>query len=135
MIYLTKKLTFSASHVLRNPGFSDEKNQETYGKCAWDNGHGHNYTLEVTVKGDIPSETGMIIDLKVLKKVVNEAIVDKMDHKHLNYDVDFLKGIIPTAENLAVAIWDELVPVLGIGLLHEIKLWETDNNWVVYRGE
>lgn len=123
MIYLTKKLTFSASHVLRNPGFSEKKNQETYGKCAWGNGHGHNYTLEVTVKGNIPNDTGMIIDLKVLGKSVNDTIVDRMDHKHLNYDVDFLKGVIPTAENLAVAIWDELLPALGKELLYEIKLW------------
>lgn len=135
MIYLTKRFTFSASHVLRNPNFSNEQNLETYGKCSWDNGHGHNYTLEVTVKGEVPEATGMIIDLKKLKEIVNKNLVDKLDHKHLNYDVDFLRGVIPTAENIALKIWDELQKFLPNNMLHEIKLWETENNWVVYRGE
>jgi len=135
MIYLTKKVSFSASHILRNPKFSNEKNQDVYGKCAWENGHGHNYTLEVTVKGEIPEDTGMIIDLKELKKILEDTVIEKLDHKFINYDTDFMKGIIPTSENLALGIWGELQKVLQPGLLHEIKLWETDNNWVVYRGE
>ncbi len=135
MIYLTKKVQFSASHILRNPGFSDEKNRETYGKCSWENGHGHNYTLEVTVKGEIPGDTGMIIDLKDLKKLLEDRILSKLDHKFINYDTDFMKDIVPTSENLAVGIWKELQTLLPEGMLHEIRLWETDNNWVVYRGE
>ncbi|HDR05716.1 MAG TPA: 6-carboxytetrahydropterin synthase [Candidatus Marinimicrobia bacterium] len=135
MIYLTKRFTFAASHVLRNPSFSNEQNLETYGKCSWDNGHGHNYTLEVTVKGEVPEATGMIIDLKELKSTVNKKLVDKLDHKHLNYDVDFLRGVIPTAENIALKVWDELQKFLPEDMLYEIKLWETENNWVVYRGQ
>jgi 6-pyruvoyltetrahydropterin/6-carboxytetrahydropterin synthase len=135
MIFLTKRVTFSASHVLRNPDFDDKTNLEVYGKCSRPHGHGHNYTLEVTVKGEIPEETGMVIDLKKLKKIINETVVDKMDHTFLNTDVDFLKGIIPTSENLIVLIWKELEKVLEPEMLYELKLWETENNWVVYRGE
>ncbi|HDT12588.1 MAG TPA: 6-carboxytetrahydropterin synthase [Candidatus Marinimicrobia bacterium] len=135
MIYLTKRLTFSSSHVLMNPEYDKAKNWDVYGKCSWPHGHGHNYTLEVTVKGEIPGDTGMIIDLKALKKIINEAVVDKMDHKFLNTDVDFLKGVIPTSENIIVMIWKELEKVLEPGMLYELKLWETENNWVVYRGE
>ncbi|MCK5519659.1 MAG: 6-carboxytetrahydropterin synthase [Candidatus Marinimicrobia bacterium] len=135
MIYLTKKVNFSASHILTNPKYSQGKNKEIYGKCSWENGHGHNYVLEVTVKGEIPEDTGMIIDLKGLKKILEETILEKLDHKFINYDTDFMKGIIPTSENLATGIWNELQKVLEPGLLYEIKLWETDNNWVVYRGE
>jgi 6-pyruvoyltetrahydropterin/6-carboxytetrahydropterin synthase len=135
MIYLTKRVTFSASHVLRNPDFDDKTNQDIYGKCSWPHGHGHNYILEVTVQGHIPKETGMIIDLKKLKLIIHESIVDKLDHKFLNTDVPFLKGIIPTSENLIVLIWKELEKVLEPGMLYELKLWETENNWVVYRGE
>jgi len=135
MIYLTKRLTFSSSHVLMNPEYDSKKNWDVYGKCSWPHGHGHNYTLEVTVKGEIPGDTGMIIDLKALKKIINESVVDKMDHKFLNTDVDFLKGVIPTSENIIVMIWKELEKVLEPGMLYELKLWETENNWVVYRGE
>ncbi len=135
MICLTKRVTFSASHVLRNPEFDDKTNQDVYGKCSWPRGHGHNYVLEVTVQGEIPEKTGMIIDLKKLKKIIYERVVDKLDHKFLNTDVDFLKEVIPTSENLVVLIWKELEKALEPGMLHELKLWETENNWVVYRGE
>lgn len=135
MIYLTKRVTFSASHVLRNPEFDDKTNWAVYGKCSWPHGHGHNYTLEVTVQGEIPADTGMIIDLKKLKKIINKTVMDKLDHKFLNTDVDFLQGIIPTSENMIVLIWKELETVLGPEMLYELKLWETENNWVVYRGE
>jgi len=135
MIYLTKRVTFSSSHVLMNPEFDSEKNRDVYGKCSWPHGHGHNYVLEVTVKGEIPEETGMIIDLKVLKKIINETVADKMDHKFLNTDVDFLRDVIPTSENIIVMIWKELDKALEPGMLYELKLWETENNWVVYRGE
>lgn len=135
MLYLTKRVTFSSSHVLMNPEYDSKKNWDVYGKCSWPHGHGHNYTLEVTVKGKIPEETGMIIDLKVLKSIIHETVVDKMDHKFLNTDVDFLKGVIPTAENIVVKIWEQLENVLEPDMLYELKLWETENNWVVYRGE
>ncbi|MDK2976880.1 MAG: 6-pyruvoyltetrahydropterin/6-carboxytetrahydropterin synthase [Candidatus Marinimicrobia bacterium] len=135
MISLTKRVTFSAAHVLRNPEFDEKTNQEIYGKCSWPHGHGHNYILEVTVQGRISQETGMIIDLKKLKHIIQENIIDKLDHKFLNTDVPFLKGVIPTSENLIVLIWKELEKVLEPGMLYELKLYETENNWVVYRGE
>ncbi|MDD3806696.1 MAG: 6-carboxytetrahydropterin synthase [Candidatus Marinimicrobia bacterium] len=135
MIYLTKRVTFSASHVLRNPTLDDKTNWDIYGKCSWPHGHGHNYLLEVTIKGEIPTETGMIIDLKKLKKIIQETIIDKVDHKFLNTDVDFLQGVIPTSENVIVLMWEELEKVLEPGMLYELKLWETENNWVAYRGE
>ena len=135
MIYITRKTEFCASHRLFNPTFSDEKNQETFGLCNNPNGHGHNYSLEVTVRGHVEPQTGMVFDLKALKKLTNTEIIDKVDHKNLNVDVDFLKGIIPTAENLVLKFWEILEPKIARGSLHEIKLYESERNFVVYRGE
>lgn len=135
MIYITRKVEFCASHRLYNPTFSDEKNARVFGLCNNPNGHGHNYTMEVTVKGDVDPETGMVLDLKFLKKLVTEEIIDKVDHKNLNVDVDFLQGIIPTAENLAIKFWEVLEAKLGDGLLHEIRLYESPRNFVTYRGK
>jgi len=135
MIYITRKVEFCASHRLYNPTFSDEKNAEVFGLCNNPNGHGHNYVMEVTVKGDVAQETGMVLDLKYLKKLVTDEIIDKVDHKNLNVDVNFLYGIIPTAENLAITFWDVLEAKLGEGLLHEIKLYESPRNFVTYRGK
>ena len=135
MVYLTRKEHFSASHRLHNPDWSDEKNQEVYGKCNNLYGHGHNYEMEVTVVGNPPRETGMVIDLKKLSKIINEQIIDKVDHKHMNCDVDFLRGLIPTAENMAIAFWQILNNNIQGGVLHAIKLYESDNNFVEYRGE
>lgn len=132
MILLTKKLRFSAAHRLFNPEFSDEKNYEVFGVCANPNGHGHNYELEVTISGDPDPKTGMILDLKLLKIIVDEEVINHLDHKHLNFDVPFLKGIIPTAENVAAAIWNRLVDKIPAGRLHEIRLFESDNNFVTY---
>ena len=134
MIYITRKLEFCASHRLYNPEYSDEKNAEVFGLCNNPNGHGHNYVMEVTVRGEVHPETGMVLDLKALKKLVNEEIILKVDHKNLNVDVPFLKGIIPTAENLAIHFWEALEPKLGNGQLHEIKLYESERNFVIYRG-
>ncbi|MFQ5445091.1 MAG: 6-carboxytetrahydropterin synthase [Nitrospinales bacterium] len=134
MIYITRKLEFCASHRLFNPEFSDEKNQAVFGLCNNPNGHGHNYTLEVTVSGKINPETGMVIDLKSLKKLVQMEIIDHVDHKNFNVDVDFMKGIIPTAENIAVKFWEILSDKIENGVLHELKLYESDRNFVVYRG-
>jgi len=134
MIYITRKLEFCASHRLYNPEYSDEKNAEVFGLCNNPNGHGHNYVMEVTVRGEVHPETGMVLDLKALKKLVNEEIILKVDHKNLNVDVPFLKGIIPTAENLAIHFWNALESRLGSGELHEIKLYESERNFVIYRG-
>ncbi len=135
MVYLTRKEHFSASHRLHNPDWTDEKNQEVYGKCNNLYGHGHNYDIEVTVVGNPPKETGMVIDLKKLSDIINEEIIDKVDHKHMNFDVDFLQGLIPTAENMAIAFWQILNNNIQGGKLYAIKLYESDNNFVEYRGE
>ena len=134
MIYITRRLEFCASHRLFNPDFSDEKNESTFGLCNNPNGHGHNYVLEVTVKCEVDPETGMVLDLKALKKLINEEIINKVDHKNLNVDVDFLKAVIPTAENIAIHIWNILKPKIESGELHEVKLFESERNYVVYHG-
>lgn len=134
MIYITRRLEFCASHRLYNPEFSDDKNETTFGLCNNPNGHGHNYVLEVTVKGEVAPETGMVLDLKALKSIINEEIVSKVDHKNLNVDVDFLEGVIPTAENIAIHIWDILESKIESGTLHEVKLFESERNFVVYHG-
>ena len=134
MIFITRKIEFSAGHRLFNPNFSDEKNEATFGLCNNPNGHGHNYALEVTLSGEVCDDTGMVFDLKELKKLTQREIIDKVDHKNLNVDVDYLKGIIPTAENLAIKFWEILEPKINKGRLHEIKLYESERNYVVYRG-
>jgi 6-pyruvoyltetrahydropterin/6-carboxytetrahydropterin synthase len=135
MIYITRKLEFCASHRLFNPEYSDEKNAQVFGLCNNPNGHGHNYVMEVTVRGEVHPETGMVLDLKALKQLVNEEIILKVDHKNLNVDVPFLKGVIPTAENLAIRFWESLESKLEGGELYEIKLYESERNFVIYRGK
>jgi len=135
MVYVTRKAHFSASHRLFNPTFSDEKNEQIFDKCNNLRGHGHNYVLEVTVKGHPDPLTGYVIDLKQLRDIIDATIIDNVDHKHLNYDVDFLQGIIPTAENIAIVFWSILEKSIPTGVLHSIKLFETDNNFVEYFGE
>ncbi len=135
MVYVSRRETFSSAHRLFNPDFTDEKNELIFGKCNNPNWHGHNYILEVVVKGEIDPQTGYVIDLKVLKKLLLEYVIEKVDHKNLNTDVDFLKGIIPTAENLAVAIWNQIVDKLPSGKLHSVKIYETENNYAEYKGE
>jgi 6-pyruvoyltetrahydropterin/6-carboxytetrahydropterin synthase len=134
MVYLTRKEHFCASHRLFNPEFSEEKNLELYGKCAYPNGHGHNYEIEVTVAGEPAKDTGMIMDLKKLSDLIEAEILQKVDHRHLNFDVDFLKGIIPTAENIAMVFWEILSPRITAGRLHSIRVFETPNNFAEYRG-
>jgi 6-pyruvoyltetrahydropterin/6-carboxytetrahydropterin synthase len=134
MVYLTRREHFCASHRLFNPNFSDEKNLAVYGKCAYPNGHGHNYDLEVSVVGEPDPETGMILDLKKLADIIDEEIIDKVDHKHLNFDIDFLHGVIPTAENLATVFWNILEPRIKAGKLHAVRVYETPNNFAEYRG-
>lgn len=135
MVYVTRKSHFCASHRLYNPAWSNEQNSEVFGKCNNPNGHGHNYDLEVTVVGNPPADTGMVIDLKELAAIVEREVVDRVDHKNLNLDVDFLRGVIPTAENMAIAFWKLLAPKIISGRLHSIKLYESANNLVEYRGE
>jgi 6-pyruvoyltetrahydropterin/6-carboxytetrahydropterin synthase len=134
MVYLTRKEHFCSSHRLFNPKFSEAENLALYGKCAYANGHGHNYEIEVSVAGEPDPETGMILDLKKLADIIEVEILDKVDHRHLNFDVDFLAGIIPTAENLAMVFWRILAPKIPAGKLHAIKIYETPNNFAEYRG-
>ena len=135
MIYVTRREVFSASHRLFNEEFSEQENEKAFGKCSGIYGHGHNYVLEVVVAGEINPKTGYVIDLKILKKIIRENIIDKMDHKHLNYEVDFMKNVIPTAENIAMSIWRQLENKIPSGELFSIKIFETENNYVEYRGE
>lgn len=135
MLYLTKKVEFSAAHRLYNPTFNDEQNEKLFDKCNNYYGHGHNYVLEVTIRGFPDPESGYVYDLKKIKTLLNEEIVDKVDHKHLNFDVEFLTGIIPTVENLAVVFWNILQDKFVNAELYKIKLNETDNSWVEYYGD
>lgn len=135
MLFITKSVEFSASHRLYNPEWDFQKNQEIYDKCNNPNGHGHNYVLEVTVKGKPNPDTGYVIDLKKLKDILVKNVLIHLDHKHLNVDVDFLKGVIPTVENISVLIWDIVKPHITDGELYKLKLYETPNSWVEYYGE
>ncbi|GCE10288.1 6-carboxytetrahydropterin synthase [Tengunoibacter tsumagoiensis] len=135
MVYLTRRVTFSAAHRLWSHALSDEENQVVYDKCANPNGHGHNYILEVTVRGTPDPQTGMVMNLTDMKKIMNEQVVDWVDHKHLNYDVPWLEGVIPTAEMLAMKFWERLERDFPAGLLYEVVLHETENNRASYRGE
>ena len=136
MVYLTRRERFNSAHRLFNSNFSDEKNYEIYGKCANPNWHGHNYELFITVKGEVNTETGVVINLKDLSKIIKDQIIEKLDHKNLNIEVDFLTNKIISTENIVIAIWEELEREL-IGTeaqLHKIKLVETENNFVEYYG-
>ncbi|MCX6135253.1 MAG: 6-carboxytetrahydropterin synthase [Ignavibacteriales bacterium] len=135
MVYVTRRAVFSASHRLYNPQLTEAENDRIYDKCSNKNGHGHNYVVEVTVAGKPRPETGYVIDLKKLKEIVGREIIDKVDHKHLNLDVEFMRGVIPTAENIAKAFWIVLYPKIPEGTLYSIRLHETENNVVEYRGE
>ncbi|MFT4680821.1 MAG: 6-pyruvoyltetrahydropterin/6-carboxytetrahydropterin synthase [Flavobacteriales bacterium] len=136
MIYLTRKERFNAAHKLFNPDWTDERNDEVFGKCANKNWHGHNFDLYVTVKGEVDSDTGFVINLKDLSKLINNLVIDKLDHKNLNLDVPFMKGKMASTENLAVEVWQQLdAPIQELGAkLHKIYLRETENNSVEYFG-
>ena len=135
MIYLTRRETFAAAHRLYKEGLSDDENLQLFGKCSNPNWHGHNYTIEVVVAGEINSETGFVLDLKHLKEIIRENVISKVDHKNLNTDTDFMKGLNPTSENIVVAIWNQLKDKLPAGKLYSVKLYETENNYFEYRGE
>lgn len=134
MVLVTRRETFSASHRLYNPELTDEQNHELFDKCANPNGHGHNYVLEVTIAGEPKDETGYVMDLKKLKEIIRSEVISKVDHKHLNFDVDFLHDVIPTSENIVKAIWDILKNKMGDVRLYSIRLAETENNSVEYKG-
>jgi 6-pyruvoyltetrahydropterin/6-carboxytetrahydropterin synthase len=136
MIYLTRKAEFSASHYYHNPKWTPEENQRVFGKCANLHGHGHNYTLEVTVAGTVDGGTGFVMDLKELKDILNREVLDSFDHRHLNKEVpEFASQTIPTTENIAVAIWKRLESKLRPAKLHRVRLYEMPDLFVDYYGE
>lgn len=134
--YLTRRETFSACHRLHSNLLSLEENQSVYGKCNNFHGHGHNYVVEVTVRGPVSPDTGMVMNITDLKEFMNQAIMDTMDHKNLDKDVPYFKEVVSTTENVAIFIWKNLTQLLpNPSLLYEIKIHETEKNIVVYRGE
>ena len=126
-VLVSRRESFNAAHQLRDPGLSDDENQRLFGKCA--NLHGHNYVLEVVVAGEIDQTTGYVLDLKHLSDVICRVIIQDVDHRNLSTDVPWLEGLIPTAENLAVAFWERLRSELPGGSLRSVRLWETEKNW------
>ena len=126
-VLVSRRETFNAAHQLRDPGLSDAENRRLFGKCA--TLHGHNYVLEVVVAGEIDQATGYVLDLKQLSDVISSRIIEDVDHRNLNTDVPWLEGLIPTAENLAMAFWERMRSELPEGLLSSVRLWETDKNW------
>lgn len=133
--FITRVQSFSACHRLHSKSLSDEENKRIYGKCNNPNGHGHNYTVEVTVRGKIDRNTGMVMNLTDLKEYIEEAIMKPLDHKNLDLDVPYFADVVSTTENLSVFIWNSMVKLLPPDSLYEIKIYETDKNIVVYRGE
>lgn len=137
MIYITRRERFNAAHRLFRHEYSDEKNMEVFGKCSNPNWHGHNYELFVTVKGEVDKNTGFLLNLKVLSKIIREKIISKIDHKNINLEVDFMKDKLASTENLAISIWNELEePIKKINAhLHCVKINESENNYVEYFGD
>lgn len=135
MVYLTRKCEFSASHHYHNPQFTDEENRRVFGKCNNPHGHGHNYTLEVTVKGAVSPTTGFVMDLKELKELLNREIMDAMDHRYLNKEVPEFADKIPTAENVAIAVWNRLEKKLAVARLHRVRVYEAPDLFVDFYGE
>ena len=136
MIYITRRERFNAAHRLFKPEYSDEQNLQVFGKCSNPNWHGHNYTLFVTVKGTVNPETGFLVNLKHLSAIIDQRVIEKLDHRNINLEVDFMSGVLASTENLAIGIWNELSePIAATGaVLHSIKLYETENNFVEYLG-
>jgi 6-pyruvoyltetrahydropterin/6-carboxytetrahydropterin synthase len=134
-VTVTRRLHFNAAHRVHNPALSDSENTDLFGKCNNPNWHGHNYTLDVSVSGEISTKTGYVVDLARLKDIVNREVIDKVDHRNLNVEVDFMRDQIPTTENIVVAIWNVLAPAVAPARLERLVLWETHNNSAEYRGE
>lgn len=136
MIEITRREEFCAAHRLYNPRMSDEQNEALYGKCANPHYHGHNYLLEVTLKGPVDPNTGVVFDLSDLKKIMIREVINELDHKNLNEDAaDFMKNRIPTAENIAITIWERLEGHFRPGLLYRVRLFENERNFVDYYGD
>jgi 6-pyruvoyltetrahydropterin/6-carboxytetrahydropterin synthase len=131
---VTRRVHFNAAHRLYNPSRSEEWNLEVFGVCSSPNYHGHNYELDVTVEGEVEPETGYVIDINVLKRLIEEKLLRYLDHKNLNLDVPWFHDRIPTAENIAVTCWEVLLPALPAGRLRRVRLWETPRNYVDYEG-
>jgi 6-pyruvoyltetrahydropterin/6-carboxytetrahydropterin synthase len=137
MIYITRRETFNAAHRLFRQEWDDGKNLEVFGKCSNPNWHGHNYVLYVTVKGEVDKSTGFLINLKDLSHILKSLVIDKLDHKNMNLEVDFMKNRIASTENLAIGIWEQIEePIRQLGpTLHCVKVSETENNFAEYYGE
>lgn len=135
IVSVTRRLHFNAAHRVHNPALSDAENIALFGKCNNPNWHGHNYILDVTVSGPIEERTGYVIDLGTVRDIVTREVIDKVDHRNFNVEVDFMRGIIPTTENIVVAMWRVLQPAVAPGRLTRLTLWETPNNYVEYSGE
>jgi 6-pyruvoyltetrahydropterin/6-carboxytetrahydropterin synthase len=135
MVTVTRRLRFNAAHRVHNAALSDEENTRLFGKCNNRNWHGHNYVLEVSLRGPIDSVTGYVIDLGRVRDIVEREVIEKTDHRNLNLEVDYLSGINPTSENIVVAMWRVLEPSLRPAQLQRLRLWETENNYVEYDGE
>jgi 6-pyruvoyltetrahydropterin/6-carboxytetrahydropterin synthase len=133
-VTVTRRMHFNAAHRVHNPELSDEENVRLFGRCNNPNWHGHNYMLDVSVAGPIETRTGYVMDLAALKRVVQEAVIDRVDHRNFNLDVDFMRGVIPTAENIVVECWRVLAPRVAPARLVRLVLWETPNNYVEYEG-
>ncbi|HSR53052.1 MAG TPA: 6-carboxytetrahydropterin synthase [Acidobacteriota bacterium] len=134
-VYLTRRAVFAASHRLHSQDLSEEENRRIFGKCNHPRGHGHNYVIEVTIKGEVDPETGIVYNLTDLKDAIEEAVMRPMDHRHLNEDVPEFAQLNPSAENIAVVCWKRLEALLPSGLLHQVLIRETENNFAIYRGE
>jgi 6-pyruvoyltetrahydropterin/6-carboxytetrahydropterin synthase len=135
IVYLTRKAEFSAAHYYHNPEFTAEENRRIFGKCNNPHGHGHNYMLEVTVKGEVDQRSGFVLDLKQLKELMNREVIDVLDHRFLNQEVPEFKNLIPTTENLAISIWKRLESKLALARLHRVRVYETPDLFVDYYGE
>ena len=135
MVLLTRKAEFSSSHYYWIDTWSEEENYRVFGKCANRNGHGHNYTLEVTVAGEIDASTGFVVDLKRLKEVIDQEVISVYDHRHLNLEVPEFQAALPTTENIAVAIWRRLEGKILGAQLHRVRVFETDDLFADYYGE
>ncbi len=133
-VTVTRRMRFNAAHRVFNPSMSDEENDTTFGKCNNPNWHGHNYTLDVSIEGQIDERTGYVLDLAKLRDIVEREVVGVVDHRNLNLDVHFMKNVIPTSENIVVAFWKILQPAVKPGRLSRLVLWETENNYVEYSG-
>lgn len=136
MIYLTRRERFCSAHRMFRKEWSDEKNSQVFGKCSNPNWHGHNYTLWVTIKGEPSADHGFVMNSNILKQIILDGVINKLDHKNINLEVDFMAGKVATTENLAISIWDVLKPLIeGNGAsLHCIKIEETENNSIEYYG-